>query len=303
MSAFTCPHCATSASPDDRYCESCGTQLVEGAQEHDERRAADAGSGAAVSDVGLVHERNEDAFFVDADSRRVIGVVCDGVSSSVAPDVAARLAADTAGGVLRDGVAGNDVGEAMRAAIDAAQRAVQSIPCAAGRDRHAPSCTFVGAVFDGREVTVASVGDSRAYWIGTDEAVMLTRDDSWMDEQLAAGLLDERAAAADPRAHMITNWLGADSPGETPRITSFSPEGAGRLVLCSDGLWNYASAPEDVAALVAGVGAGAPARAVADALVDYALGAGGRDNVTVAVLDVELAPAAPRGGEPGEVPT
>jgi serine/threonine protein phosphatase PrpC len=300
VSAPPCPQCGTPAASDDRFCEECGTQLVVDFDGHDDRRAADAGPGAAVSDVGRVHHRNEDAFFVDADSRRVIGVVCDGVSSAVAPDVAARVAADTAGSVLRDGVGGRDIAQAMRAAIDAAQRAVQSIPWAPGRDRHAPSCTFVGAVFDGHELTVASVGDSRAYWIGRDRAAVLTRDDSWMSEQIAAGLLDEDAAAADPRAHMITNWLGADAPDDDPRVTSFVPEGTGRVVLCSDGLWNYASAPDEVAALVAGVGTDAPASAVADALVEFALDAGGRDNVTVAVLDVGPAQTADDGSDEEE---
>jgi hypothetical protein len=126
MSALPCPHCGDLAAAEDHFCESCGTQLHDDpvAADGRDRRATDAGAGAAVSDVGHVHRRNEDAFFLDADSRRVIAVVCDGVSSSVAPDVAARVAADAAGGVLRDGISAKDGAVAMRAAIDAAQRAV-----------------------------------------------------------------------------------------------------------------------------------------------------------------------------------
>jgi serine/threonine protein phosphatase PrpC len=285
-----CPSCGVAAADGDRFCEACGVQLLDDpVADGQQRRATDAGAGAAVSAVGHVHHRNEDAFFVDADSRRVMAVVCDGVSSSVAPDVAARVAADAAGGVLRDGLAAKDGAVTMRAAVDAAQRAVQSIPWAPGPERNAPACTFVGVVYDGRRLVVGSVGDSRAYWIGAAEAAVLTRDDSWMAEQVAAGILDEETAATDPNAHMITNWLGADAPEDEPRVTWFEPTGTGRVVLCSDGLWNYASAPEHVAELVAAAGADATAVAVAGALVDFALGAGGRDNVTVAVLDVELA--------------
>ncbi len=72
-------------------------------------------------------------------------------------------------------------------------------------------------VWDGDEVTVGSLGDSRAYWIGADGARRLTVDDSWAREQVDAGVLDERDAEADPRAHAITRWLGADAPDEPPR--------------------------------------------------------------------------------------
>jgi serine/threonine protein phosphatase PrpC len=278
----------------DSFCEACGTSLHDDAgagSSHGAatpaRRRSDAGAGAAVSDVGLTHERNEDAFFVDTGSTRMIAVVCDGVSSSVAPDVAARVAADAAGGVLRDGVSARDAETSMRAAVAAAQRAVQLIPWAPGPDRHAPSCTFVGVVVDGNRLTLASVGDSRAYWVGDDEAALLTQDDSWMEEQITAGFLDGQTAAADPRAHMITNWLGADAPGDPLRVTTFVPSGRGRLVLCTDGLWNYAPSPGEVAGLVTGAGHDTSAVAVAAALVNFALEAGGHDNVTVAVLDVD----------------
>ena len=117
--------------------------------------------------------------------------------------------------------------------------------------------------------------------------MLLTRDDSWAQEQVDAGLADAAARpAADPRAHAITRWLGADAPDEPPGVRPSSPPGAGRLVVCSDGLWNYAptatTSPRSSRAR-ASVDA---AIAVARALREHALGEGGHDNITVAVVDV-----------------
>ena len=86
-------------------------------------------------------------------------------------------------------------------------------------------------------------------------------------------------------AHAITRWLGVDAPDHTPRVTSVVIDAPGWLLVCSDGLWNYCSPAEDVAALVARTAArsaGEPL-ATASALVDWANGQGGRDNITVAL--------------------
>jgi serine/threonine protein phosphatase PrpC len=56
---------------------------------------------------------------------------------------------------------------------------------------------------------------------------------------VAAGLVSEADAMALPGAHVVTGWLGADSPGAPPHVVTFTPSGPGVLLLCSDGLWNY----------------------------------------------------------------
>ncbi len=86
------------------------------------------------------------------------------------------------------------------------------------------------------------VGDSRAYWLGPPggaaQSSLLTTDHSWAVEIVALGELDEAAAAADPRAHAITRWLGADA-SDAPSVVELRPAEPGLLLLCSDGLWNY----------------------------------------------------------------
>jgi len=291
-----CPRCAARALAEDRFCESCGAPLQAHAADSgadDRRQASATDRAAAVSDRGRVHHRNEDRFYLAADADPdptgpVVAIVCDGVSSSASADIAARVAADSAGAVLRDGLSSPDPRTTMREAIAAANRAVLAIPWAPTPDRSAPSCTLVAALATDGMVTIGCVGDSRAYWFDAEHAQRLTRDHSWAEEQVGAGLLSEHDANADSRAHMITAWIGADAPDDPPQIVTFHPPRAGLLLLCSDGLWNYAPDPEALAALAWPTGDREKAPlAVAQRLADHALEAGGRDNITVAVIGLD----------------
>ena len=112
------------------------------------------------------------------------------------------------------------------------------------------SCTFVAAVLEQDLLVVGSVGDSRAYWLpdaGTPTA--LTVDDSFAQEQIASGV-PRAEAEAGPQSHAITRWLGEDAPDHTPTTTAMRVTEPGWLLVCSDGLWNYCSAAEDLAVLV-----------------------------------------------------
>jgi serine/threonine protein phosphatase PrpC len=143
----------------------------------------------------------------------------------------------------------------------------------------------------------------------------LTEDDSWAAFMVAEGSLTEAEAEAHPNAHVITAWLGVDAGEVRPHVATFRPAGPGTLLVCSDGLWNYFPAAGDLAALLtgtagdgagdggaAGTGALDPAAdplGTARALVRHALDAGGRDNITVAVIPLPspaapASPAAPR---------
>ncbi|TDC87950.1 serine/threonine protein phosphatase [Actinomadura sp. 7K507] len=154
----------------------------------------------------------------------------------------------------------------------------------------------------------------------------LTEDDSWAAFMVAQGSLTEAEAEAHPNAHVITAWLGADAGQVSPHVATFRPAGPGTLLVCSDGLWNYFPAARDLAALLAAGpdaantanGTGGPAPDpdpdpapepepgngpghdpaadpldVARTLVRHALDAGGRDNITVAVIP-HPAPGGPQ---------
>ena len=285
---LTCSACGAAALGDDEFCESCGRALSYARDEWRHHVELDRERVAAVSDRGLVHDRNEDAVFVDAGERGVVAVVCDGVSASAAPQVASAVAANVIGQLLvaaRDGDGDGDQRDTLVRALAEGDDAVLAVPWMPSGDREAPACTVVAALWDGAVVTIGWAGDSRAYWLG-DEATLLTLDHSWAQEQVSVGAMSVSAAKADGRAHAITRWLGADAPTGEPSIVTWRPAGAGRLVLCTDGLWNHFATTDELAGLVATCPAGASALAVARELTRTALARGGHDNVTVAVADM-----------------
>jgi serine/threonine protein phosphatase PrpC len=252
-----------------------------------------------VSDRGLTHRRNEDAFALEVRGDRLVAVVCDGVSASVSPDRAARVAADTVAEMLAAAIDdGTDLANAMAEAVTVARAAVERVPWIATQRLAAPSCTLVAAVWDGRSITLASVGDSRAYWIGADAAAVLTDDDSWALEQVRIGELTPEAAATHPWAHAITNWIGADAPDDELRVETITPDRDGLVVVCTDGLWNYVPEADALAELVRALGGTTP-HEIADGLVQYAIARGGADNVTVAVFaTTSSSPSSPVSEEP-----
>ncbi|AKN70691.1 serine/threonine protein phosphatase [Streptomyces sp. PBH53] len=300
--ALLCVACRAGRVDSDGYCENCGhAQPRE--RDHVER---ESGPVAAVSDRGLRHHRNEDAFAVGhttlPDGTPVaLAVVCDGVSSATRPDDASLAASQAAGDTLLAALPrGTHPQQAMHEAIVAAAQAVNALaeePATAREHaphQNAPACTIVGAVVTSGLLVVGWVGDSRAYWVPTDRSTppaRLTEDDSWAAQMVAAGLMSEAEAYADERAHAITGWLGADAYELEPHTASFKPDRPGAVVVCTDGLWNYAETAEEMSEVVPPDAAVRPLHG-ARVLVGHALDGGGHDNVTVAVLPF---PAPPQG--------
>ncbi len=275
----------------DGYCGVCGMKQP-AASDHIEMTFDRV---AAVTDRGRKHHRNEDAVALDVTAERVAAVVCDGVSSTVSPDEASQAAAGAALGVLL-AVNEADVSDTLLKAHAAAQDAVAAVDAKLQPDLGPPSCTFLAAVIEAGNIDVATLGDCRAYWLpqeGTPE--VLTEDDSWAAEQVAAGVLTSEEAYDNPLAHTITRWLGRDAdPLWRPRLVRFPILGPGRIVLCSDGLWNYAATGAEVAGATRAADSAAPTGAadpltVAQQLVRFANDKGGHDNITVIVIDVQPA--------------
>jgi serine/threonine protein phosphatase PrpC len=272
----TCPSCGTEGEPVDGYCGVCGMRLP-APRDHLEL-VLDGPAG--VTDKGRRHHRNEDAMAIHVGDGFVAAVVCDGVSTSVNPDVASQAAVDAACAVL----AGAPDHEG---AYDAARAAVLATEYQPHGELSPPSCTYLAARVTDERVDLASLGDCRAYWYADGTATQLTVDDSWAEEQIAAGALSRAEAYAHIYAHVITRWLANDAdPGWRPRIAPFDVPGPGRLLLVSDGLWNYTLEPAD---LVAAMGEEPlPPVDLARRLVTYANDAGGSDNITVVVVDLPL---------------
>jgi serine/threonine protein phosphatase PrpC len=280
-----CSNCAALLPEDDIYCEECGLRLdaepVPAASSDAREELILSAECAGISDRGRKRTRNEDRFAIRPAGDGWVLVVCDGVSSSDDSQRASAIAA----GQTAEQLAYFSTGEAapaMREAIAKSGRAVAQLPKLDASEEDPSSTTIVAALVIGRHVTVGWLGDSRAYWFGAEGgARQLTSDHSWLNEVVAAGRMTAEEAGHNPSAHAITKWMGADGAEMDPGVVEFSVEEPGTLLLCTDGLWNYAPEAVQIRDLLKQDG---DAITAARELVEFALASGGHDNVTVAIL-------------------
>lgn len=290
-----CSSCGGEVGPDG-YCEQCGVKAL-GPRDHFREQAAPWVAG--VCDKGIRHSRNEDAMALlaspdgTASDRRAVLVVLDGVSNTDDSQVGSLAGAKAALASLQvplpQGMGTPEsrlaaATKALAAAVDAADAQVDA---AAPADADNPaSATFCAAVIEGATLTYANVGDSRIYWLpDAGDGVQLSVDDSAAQDQIAAGV-PRVEAETSAQAHAITKWLGRDSHDHSPRVGQLALTTPGWLLVCSDGLWNYASEPAALAAQIATAATIDPA-ALALALTDFANASGGQDNITVTLARVE----------------
>ena len=278
----------------DGYCQICGMKAP---SERDHYTEQPASWVAACCDRGIRHHRNEDATAIAADPEpgsRAVLVVCDGVSTSIDSDVASLAGAQAARDLLaasRPAGLGTrtSVAAAMAQAIEqAAAEANAAVTARTAPDStNAAACTFSAVVFDKHQIHFGNVGDSRVYWIpdpgAGDQPIQLSVDDSVASARIAMGVSREEAENG-PGAHAITKWLGRDSPDHTPMTGALEVTTPGWVLVCSDGLWNYASEATALQALIAELSrTDARPLPLAVRLVAWANEQGGKDNIGVAL--------------------
>ena len=286
-----CQKCDSLDLEPDGFCNQCGSRNPI----HRDRFEQILQPGfAAISDRGIRHSQNEDCFAVAqlADGRSII-VVCDGVSSSMNPGMASQSASQSACESIQKSLNDSlDPEAALVQAIHHAQTAVAEL--ASISKGEPPSTTIVAAIVSrpnlgiSAQATIAWLGDSRAYWLGStpENSRQLTQDHSWCEDVVAAGQMSREDAERSPQAHAITRWLGFDAEDVGPSVVTIDLALPGRLVLCSDGLWNYASSmPEFYQALHHPPGT--EAAAIVRQGVEFALRCGGQDNITIALLELK----------------
>ncbi len=291
-------------------CESCGAAVTTMRRVAVPRPAANADGRAPdrdedqldavalITDRGIEHTRNEDAGAagtVPAASGEqppaIAAVVCDGVSTSAGGQNASR-AASVAGvdAMLRALTASQDLTSVMMAGLSDAARAAAEAE-SSDESTSPSSCTYTAAVVvssnaDEVQIAIANVGDSRVYWLPDPPAQprCLTVDDTLAQQLISAGIPADSPAVARG-AHTLTRWFGADAEPplfDESSVSTMTTADRGVLVLCSDGLHNYLPEAADIANVCHGL---TPADA-ARALVDYALRAGGHDNITVIIVPI-----------------
>jgi protein phosphatase len=250
--------------------------------------AAPRGEIASRTDAGRIRSANEDALRFDAGLG--LAILADGMGGYAAGEVASRMAVDeifeelaSALPHLLDATLSPDRSGLHEDMRFAAARANASIIAGARRepDYEGMGATLVVAVLLHDRVTVAHLGDSRAYRLRAGVLEQLTRDHCWVDEQIAMGALDVDAVL-DPRfRNIVTRALGIEEEIDLEVHDHDAAEGD-IFLLCSDGLTDML----DDAAIAAHLVAPGTLADKAGALVDSANEAGGRDNVSTLLLQV-----------------
>lgn len=252
-------------------------------------------SWAVSSDPGLRRSSNEDSCCSRPDTG--LFVVADGMGGHVAGEVASRIAVEAIEDFIEE-TAGADKnrtwpfpfeptlsldGNRLKAAFRLANRRIASA-IHDTQDLRGMATTASAILFgaDGRAY-VGHVGDSRVYVLDTAGLRQITHDHSWVEEQVRAGTLTASAARQHPWRNVVTRAL---SGGDDPEVDviEVTPLPGERYLLCSDGL--FAVVPDDRIAEILGDRA-ATLDAICQRLVDTANEAGGPDNITTLVLQID----------------
>lgn len=246
-------------------------------------------SAFGATHPGHVREVNEDNFYFARPGENVEGervaalgylyIAADGVGGNRGGDHASRLAVERIPRYYYQGQNGSVVANLQQAV----QKAGRDILVEARRnpERANMSCTVAAAVVYGGEVTVAHLGDARVYLLRQGRLRPLTRDHSWVQEQVDAHALTEEEAHNHEFRNVITKSLGsAEQP--SPTVNTYPLQNGDRLLLCSDGLCGEAADAEIAAVL----GRQSHVKRAVDGLIQLALNKGGSDNIAVVVAQV-----------------
>jgi len=245
----------------------------------------------AGTDTGRQRRANEDSHL----ARAPLFVVADGMGGAQAGEVASRIAIES----FQDGL--QDAAAPEAALAELTQRANAHIhELSHSNAEQAGMGTTLTAVYVGeREISIAHVGDSRAYRLRDGVLERLTEDHSLVDELLRQGRLTPEEALEHPQRSVITRALGPEGAVEVD-TRSYSARDGDVYLLCSDGLTTML-AEDRLAELLL---AHASLREAGEALIAAANEAGGRDNITVVLLRLEELGdgAAPMTKESSSVP-
>jgi len=231
----------------------------------------------SISDRGLVRANNEDAVLDRPDAS--LWAVADGMGGHAAGEIASRLAIDVLERGLTERPNGTDVSGWLRTTFTSANAVIRAHGKAVAETRGMGTTLTVLAASIGAAGVIAHVGDSRAYRIRAGTMEQLTRDHTWVQERIDAGLLTSTQAREHPFASVLTRVLGMDIT-VAPDLFDVSVEPGDVYLLCSDGLTGMVSVDEIQRLLVHSDSL----RGIVDNLVGAAKSNGGLDNISLVVL-------------------
>lgn len=277
-------------------------------EENDNKMAGDndtAAGGrdvpAAITDTGCERELNEDRYAVVESPSGVAWIVCDGMGGATGGELAAQLAIDA---IRRDleNLPARPCEVALKAAILEANRVIvlrRQNQLFAGM-----GTTIVGVLFQGPEVVIGHVGDSRTYLVRDGAIQQLTIDHTYVQELVERGEIKIEDALTHPQAHILTRCIGSE-PGLDVDVKKYwiwevpESEPTDVLVLTTDGLYSHVTDGE----IATSVTEDSPQRACVK-LVELAKSRGGYDNITLAVIPLggQMRQEPPMGYRPRPLP-
>jgi len=252
---------------------------------------------AEESNIGLRKKEQQDyqghlyiAPEEHGDGPLMVFVVCDGVSMGMAGALASRTAVEV---ILQNFPDYLSDGYAPLMALKSALEDANSEVVQLAADRPGMATTCVAVLLISNQLYVAHVGDSRAYLVCVGQSpTLLTTDHSWTEEfgrtMVRQGLMSDDELRHDGRRHSITRAMGLENEISFD-FNQQTLQPTDRILLCSDGLWDAVEV-ETLAHLVCheqGNQSEPVLPQVAHNLIEAALAAGGRDNITVSLLEVD----------------
>ena len=250
-------------------------------------------SSGAATDTGLRRSTNEDSFSVREDLG--LFVVADGMGGHAAGEVASQavvegivafveatenMSPDQTWPVPFDSEQSVNANR-LRAGFGMGNRGLAA-KIASSSELRGMATTAVAVLIDGETATVAHVGDSRIYRLRSGQLERLTRDHSWVEEQIRIGALSETAARQHPWRNIVTRALSGSEDLEVD-VQEVALQPGDRLLLCSDGV--FAVLSDDQISEV--LRRGSDLDSLCDALIQGANDGGGPDNVTAVVLEID----------------
>ena len=241
-----------------------------------------------LTDVGLVRKHNEDSLFFDTELG--LFIVADGLGGHAAGEVASGIVVEHISKYIEEtsnpettlpmgiekGISLN--GHRLRTAIRLSDKAI-SDDILVHPERDTMGSTVVACLIEGNRVTMAHVGDSRAYRLDGGCIRQVTRDHSWVAEQVANGILTLEEAKKHPFRNVITQALGNGTDLEI-ELQEFEISDSETILLCSDGLSGMVSEEQ----MLSIVNQASNLQDAVSGLIALAIENGGEDNVSVVLV-------------------
>ncbi len=249
-------------------------------------------SVAARTDVGRIRSGNEDSLYVDASEGRGLFIVADGMGGHAAGEVASEMAVAIISDELSV-IATADAPDAPIRVASALRRANEAIyrRTVLESDKQGMGTTASVLLVSDAGYVIGQVGDSRVYLLRDGGLRQLTKDHSYVQEQVDAGFLTPEQARYHPYSNVITRCVGANDSVE-PDVFSGTIQAGDVFLVASDGLTGMV----DDRRLQQLLASNAPPRRLVDALIAEANGRGGLDNITAVLVQVHHAGALPSSG-------